>query len=83
MADYYCAACGTLALPSNSDLVDGRRFVHRACRPDPEPRGDHSFWCVDDGCRGECQPEPVDDYGDPLQDVEPMGGDPAWREREL
>lgn len=29
---YLCAVCGTLALPINSNLIDGRRFVHRACR---------------------------------------------------
>ena len=32
MTAYTCAVCGTLALPANSDLVDGERFVHRACQ---------------------------------------------------
>lgn len=30
---YYCSVCGTLALPINSYLIDGLRFVHRACVP--------------------------------------------------
>lgn len=30
---YTCAVCGTLALPTNSNLIDGRRFVHRSCDP--------------------------------------------------
>ena len=47
----------------------------------------HVPHCDDDLCHGECQPEPdqvsgewIDRY-DP-DDVEPMGGDPWWRERE-
>ena len=31
MTDYLCIVCGTLADPSNSNLADGKRFVHRAC----------------------------------------------------
>lgn len=33
---YRCAVCGTLALNTNSNLVDGQRFVHRACTPADE-----------------------------------------------
>lgn len=58
-------------------------------RDDPVTR--HPAHCyADDGkldcaCPGDDPaPEPpVDDYGDPLVDREPMGGDPSWREREL
>lgn len=28
---YVCAVCLTLALPTNSFLVDGHHFVHRGC----------------------------------------------------
>jgi hypothetical protein len=32
---YLCAACGKLALPTNSNLHQGRFFVHRNCEPPP------------------------------------------------
>lgn len=64
MATYLCAVCGTLALPTNSNLIDGDRFVHRGCDPASQapPRPGvtcHAFFCVDDLCRGECWPEPT------------------------
>lgn len=59
MAVYMCAVCGTVALPTNSNLVDGMRFVHRACDIRPATRRRHAFFCTDDGCRGECWPEPA------------------------
>ena len=31
MTGYLCTVCGTLADPTNSNLADGERFVHRAC----------------------------------------------------
>ena len=51
----------------------------------------HPAYCYDDDGELECAcdladqpiPEPWPaDYGDPLLDREPMGGDPHWRERE-
>lgn len=72
-----CARCYRMIL---ANAIDRRIGVGMNTR--------HALHCDDDLCAGECQPEPdlaaapyVDRY-DP-DDVEPMGGDPWWRERDL
>lgn len=54
MATYVCAVCGKLALPTNSNLVDGGLFVHRACQMRAAPPGRHPHYCYDDDGKLDC-----------------------------